>query len=181
MNEGRDIYFLSKKQDLIPIEEVYGILAAPPCNEFSIAKDHKLTRDLQKGLKVVNACRDIIKLCKPQFYAIENPVGHLRKFLGKPNYTFQPWWFGDPWTKRTDVWGKFNNPTRIYEEWETVPKIKELYIRPGRTKPSIAFLHKSAKRYIPSFKCFKAETDAAFRAITPQGFAKWFFEANTFY
>ena len=53
-----------------------------------------------------------------------------------------------------------------------------MYIRPGRTKPSIAYLHKSAKQYIPDFKDISCKDDAEFRAITPTGFAKAFFEAN---
>ena len=36
--------------DYIPPENVYGILAAPPCVEFSIAKDHKLERDFFNGV-----------------------------------------------------------------------------------------------------------------------------------
>ena len=39
----------------VPPENVYGILAAPPCTEFSIAKNHKLKRDLDGGLVMVGA------------------------------------------------------------------------------------------------------------------------------
>lgn len=161
-----------------PPDNVYGILAAPPCDEFSIAKDHKLKRDLEKGMEIVNACLDIIKICDPVFYAIENPVGYLQQQIGKPAYIFQPWWFGNAWTKRTALWGNFNEPKRQYRNWHEVPKNEKLYIRPGRTKPSIAFLHKSAIKYMPELEEYKPETDATFRAITPPGFAKAFYEAN---
>ena len=161
-----------------PPDNVYGILAAPPCTEFSIAKDHKLKRDLISGMKLVNACFRIIEKSNPKFWVIENPIGHLSKFIGSPQYTFQPWWFGDPWTKKTALWGTFYYPRQSFYRWEDVPKIPELYIRPGRTKPSIAFLHKSALGLIPQLKGFTAETDAGFRAITPPGFANAFFKAN---
>ena len=162
-----------------PNENIYGIFAAPPCTEFSIVKNHNLKRDMESGLELVRACEGIIKQYKnAAFYAIENPVGYLSKYLGKPQYIFQPWWFGDPWTKRTALWGHFNEPIIKYSKWEDVAKNNNLYIRPNREKPSIAFLHKSAGQYIESFKDFEYKTDADFRSITPQGFAKAFFEAN---
>jgi hypothetical protein len=157
-------------------ENVYGILAAPPCTEFSIlnAIDVPRERKPEEGLKLVNACIKIIELCKPVFWVIENPTGYLREYLGKPDFNFQPWWFGDAWTKRTDLWGKFNNPIRLYNKWEDVPKLN-IYTRPNRGKPSIAYLHKSAQKDIQQLHCFDIKTDAEFRGITPPGFARAFF------
>lgn len=91
--------------------------------------------------------------------------------------TFQPWEFGDPWTKATDIWGRFNIPKKIYNKWEDVPKLN-LYTRPNRKKPNFAYLHKSAWNDIPQLAFHKPETDAEFRAMTPPGFATAFFEAN---
>jgi len=158
-------------------ESIFGILAAPPCTEFSIARNNKQS-NFEIGMEIVNHCLRIIKQSRPLFWCLENPKGFLRKFLGHPVFSFQPWEFGDPWTKRTDLWGDFNLPKIIYNEWGDVPKNHNLYIRPFREKPSIAFLHKSAQQFIPSFKNFNPKTDADFRAITPQGFAKAFFEMN---
>ena len=161
-------------------EGVYGILAAPPCTEFSvlncIAAPRK--RDEAAGMEIVNACFAIIHLCSPVWWALENPVGHLREYLGKPALTFQPWEYGDPWTKRTDIWGCFSAPPKLYEKWENVPGKLPLYTRPGRGKPNFAYLHKSAQKDIPQLAWARPQTDADFRAITPPGFAKAFFEAN---
>jgi hypothetical protein len=161
-----------------PPENVYGILAAPPCTEFSIAKNHKIVRDLDGGMEIVNACLAIIDKCNPVFWAIENPIGVLSKFLGKHNYTFQPYEFGDAWTKRTMLWGKFNPPVKKYKKYSDVEPIEGLYVRPGRKTASIAFNHVGHKKYIRVFDGFEAKTDAVFRAITPPAFAKAFFEAN---
>ena len=100
----------------------------------------------------------------------------MRKYMGKPDFSLQPYQYGDGWTKKTDIWGSFNKPVPVYT-WETCPKLN-LYIRPLRKRPSIAFLHKSAKALIPQFADFDIETDASLRAITPPGFAKAFFKAN---
>lgn len=125
----------------------------------------------------MNACLRIIEQCKPTFWALENPRGYLRQFLGMPPFTFQPWEFGDPWTKATDIWGNYNIPKKLYKRWEDVPKL-DLYTRPNRGKPNFAYLHKSAWANIPQLSYHKPETDAEFRAMTPPGFARAFFEAN---
>lgn len=61
---------------------------------------------------------------------------------------------------------------------EDVPNKLNLYTRKGRSKPNLAFLHKSAWKDIPQYSYHKPETDAEFRAMTPPGFAWAFYEAN---
>jgi hypothetical protein len=162
-----------------PPENVYGILAAPPCTEFSLLNciAENRTRNFEEGMEIVNACLKIIEKCKPIFWALENPIGHLKKYLGNSAFTFQPWEFGDAWTKLTCLWGKFNKPIKQYANWQDVEKLN-LYIRPNRGKPNFAFLHKSAITNIPQLSGYNPKTDAEFRAITPPGFAKAFFLAN---
>lgn len=163
-----------------PPERVYGILAAPPCTEFSVlnCKAEKRVLNPAVGLSVVTACLRIIAMAKPNWWALENPVGHLAEHMGKPSFVFQPWEFGDSWTKRTAIWGKFTQPKKKYKCWEDVPNKLQLYTRPGRDKPNFAFLHKSAISKIPQLQWARPNTDADFRAITPPGFARAFFEAN---
>lgn len=162
-----------------PPSKVYGILAAPPCTEFSLLNciAEQRTRNFNEGMKVVTACLEIIKRCTPHFYAIENPIGYLKDYLGEPEFKFQPWEFGDAWTKKTYIWGNFNHPNKLYTNWGDVPKLN-LYIRPNRKKPNYAYLHKSAISNIPQLAGYNPKTDAEFRAITPPGFAKAFYEVN---
>ena len=160
-----------------PPRNVHGVLAAPPCDQFSFVLNEKIKRKTASAMRVVNACLRIVEECKPKWWALENPIGHLVDFIGRPRFIFQPWQFGDPWTKRTGIWGNFVEPPVLYTDWNDVPKLP-LYVRPGREKPNMVWLHKSSQALIPSFARFRVETDAAFRAITPQGFAYAFFEAN---
>lgn len=163
-----------------PPENVYGILAAPPCTEFSVlnCKAENRERNPAAGLTVVVACLRVIAMCKPQWWAMENPVGHLSEYMGPPRITFQPWEFGDPWTKRTALWGTFNRPHRLYQDWDDVPNKLPPYTRPRRSKPNFAYLHKSALSQIPQLQWATPKTDADFRAITPPGFARAFYDAN---
>ena len=163
-----------------PPKNVYGILAAPPCTEFSVlnCKAENRERNFDIGLSIVVPCLRIIAMCHPKWWALENPVGHLMDYMGKPQLIFQPWQYGDPWTKRTAIWGNFALPKKTYHSWDDVPIKLPLYTRPGRGKPNFAYLHKSAQALIPQLAWAHPQTDADFRAITPPGFAEAFWRAN---
>jgi len=162
-------------------EGVYGIFANPPCTEFSTARSYGKARLGDDGLRLVRECQRIIKEAGDvKFWVIENPAtGRLKDFLGEPTMTYEPWHYGSPWTKKTALWGKFNIPLRKYMKWEDVPKIPELYVRPGRGKPSLASMHKSAYSLIEEFHTLpKPETDMEFRSICSQKFAEAFYQVN---
>ncbi len=147
-----------------PPAKVYGILAAPPCTQFSLARTTaKTPRDFKGAMSIVSACMEIIWHCRAtrslEFWALENPTCLLRQFLGKPPLTFQPYEFGSRYKKRTDLWGYFNEPKKNPVE------LTEDEIARSRVNT----------RPLPKIKGL---TVADRRAITPPGFAKAFFEAN---
>ena len=164
-----------------PPDNVYGVIANPPCTEFSTARADGKARNPDDGMFIVEHCIRIIEACNPVFWVIENPArGVLKDYLGKPTYKYEPWWYGSPWTKQTALWGKFSIPERKYLQWDDVPKLEGLYTRPSRPKPSLAFMHKSHIKYIPEFKPFEGlvTCDMHFRSLCSQGFAKAFYESN---
>jgi len=147
-----------------PPRHVWGVLAAPPCDQFSLARQghgRRVARpDFVRGMEVVNACMRIVQQCRPQWWALENPVGHLSKFLGTPRDTWEPFEFGDPWTKRTAIWGDFELPKR------------GPFVKPRGAGPPCSKCGDIKRRQQP--RC----SNPAHRAITPAGFARAFFEAN---
>lgn len=162
-----------------PDRPIHGIIANPVCTEFSTASGFHKKGD--PDLSLLKHCQRIIKESVPIWWVIENPFnGTMKDFLGFPDYVYQPWEFGSPWTKKTALWGDFNKPVKPFNKWEQVEKNEKLYVRPGRPKPSLAFLHKSAINNIPEFEPFKGfiDSDNAFRSLCSQGFAKCFKEAN---
>lgn len=163
-----------------PPKGVYGVIANPVCTEFSTARSTGKARNPELGMELVRECQRIIKECGDlEFWVIENPAkGRLKDYLGMPWMIYEPWQYGSPWTKKTALWGSFNIPKRKYSKWEDVPKIPELYTRPGRPKPGLAFNHKNHKRFIREFDCFEVDSDMEFRSLCSQKFAKAFFEAN---
>ena len=176
-----------------PSKGVYGIIANPPCLEFSRARTGGKARNPESGMFLVRECQRIISECESdgdlKFWVIENPsTGALRNYLGKPDYVYQPWWFGSPWTKKTALWGWFNEPKRVYEKWEDVPKNPNLYVRKRNKieekdrytgKVEMHKLHKSAFKHIPEFQCLsEPDSDMEFRSLCSQKFAQAFYEAN---
>jgi len=146
---------------------IYGILAAPPCTQFSLARTRaKKPRDLREGMELVIACLNIIWECryknKLAFWCLENPAGYLRQFLGLPVFTFDPCDFGDSYTKKTDLWGYFK-----------IPKKKPIKLSAIEKE-----LCSENKRKLPSISDFTGSKQSASRGITPPSFAKTFFEAN---
>lgn len=151
---------------LRPPPNVYGVLAATPCDEFSIAKHFhgkgNYTHNFKAGLEVCSACCRVILTTQPKFWAIENPAnGLLRKWLGEPDFVFDPWEYGHNYQKKTALWGKFHHPQ---------PSVT---VKPEGMKKFSMLL---SKEIYPEFYGIYTRTER--RAITPPGFAKAFFEAN---
>lgn len=113
-----------------PPKGVYGVIANPPCTMFSIARTTaKTPRDLRQGMEAVKHCLRIIWECQYdlenehqresplKFWVIENPgTGMLRWFLGKPRFEYCQSEYGQFFTKRTALWGNFNEPYRPFME-----------------------------------------------------------------
>jgi hypothetical protein len=137
------------------MKDVYGILAAPPCTHLAGSGarwwDAKGEEALLEALSVVDACLRAVVLYEPVFWCLENPVGRLVDYLGKPKMYFNPCDYGDPWTKKTCLWGKFNEPKKTPVEPEGKNPIHHCSPGPNRQK---------------------------IRSKTPPGFAKAFYEAN---
>lgn len=172
-----------------PPKGVYGIFANPPCTEFSRARTGGKPRLGEDGMRLVRECQRIIEEAGDvKFWVIENPAtGALRNYLGKPNFEYQPWWYGSPWTKKTALWGNFNIPERKHLKWEEVEQNKDLWVRKRNRvtendrytgKPEMHTLHKSAAKLIPEFSCFNPDSDMEFRSLCSQKFAQAFYKAN---
>ena len=140
----------------IPPKKVYGILAAVPCDDLSGSGarwwKQKGEDALIKALANADAVMRIVFMTTPEFWCIENPVGRLSRYYGKPVLTFHPCDFGDPYKKRTCLWGCFD--TRLERNKVDPTEGQKIW----RMPPS-----KDRKML---------------RSITPQGFAKAFFKAN---
>jgi hypothetical protein len=154
LQDGQDVRLLEWSS-----EPVHGILAAPPCDHFALSGTRwwkgKGEKALIDGLAIVDACLRAVAIYKPAWWVLENPVGRLRKYLGPPTFTFQPCDFGDPYNKRTLLWGSFVSPMPLVSVQATRP-----------VAPTLGSMMHTMIR------------DKGKRSVTPAGFAQAFFEAN---
>lgn len=150
--------------------KVHGILAAVPCTDFASSgarwwkeKDNapapyeggpiefENRQDFFVGM--VLATLAIVEWLNPTWWVIENPVGRIQKLvpeLGPPILKFDPCDYGDPYTKRTYLYGNFN---------PNLPKTPALPLYGS-------MMHKMSSRWQEQ------------RSITPKGFSEAFFKAN---
>lgn len=152
--------------------DVVGILAAPPCTEFSgsgarwwASKEKETPGLLEAAMDTVITCYNIALYYRIydsfnlRWWVMENPVGRMQKVvlerrdidIGKWVMTFQPCDYGDPYTKRTCLWGDFTEPVKTPVEPTEGSKIHLMAPSEDRWR---------------------------LRSMTPPGFAKAFFEAN---
>ena len=150
IKNGDDVRLFKK-----PDYNVSGVLAAPPCTHLASSGarwwEDKGEEALLQALSIVDACLRIIKVSRPAFWALENPVGRLVHYLGRPKMYFHPYEYGDPWTKKTCLWGEFNIPEKNPVEPVEGSKMHKLPPGPDRKK---------------------------IRSKTPEGFARAFYQAN---
>jgi hypothetical protein len=106
---------------------------------------------LRESLSVADACVRVIFAHRPHWWALENPVGRLRRYLGEPALIFDPCDYGDPYTKKTCLWGDFTEPAKAPVEPTEGSKMHLLPPSPERWR---------------------------LRSQTPAGFARAFFESN---
>lgn len=163
VRNGKDVRWLKKIN-----EPIHGILAAPPCTAFSkVGNRYWKEKDLDgrtlEALSVLDACIRFIFLSKCLWWSLENPSGRISSFLGPSVMTFQPYQYGDPYTKLTCLWGVFNPP-------EKNP------VEPIKSESN----ENSIDRYIQDVRGIKltVKNRAFLRSETPPGFAESFFKAN---
>lgn len=138
-------------------DNVWAILAAPPCTDYaSSGAQYWKSKDADGRTKISNELVQqvlrTVELLRPAVWAMENPVGRIAKVNNLPpaQLTFQPNLYGDPYTKKTLLWGNFNN------------KLPQAPVEP--TEGSKIVKISSGNKYE--------------RSLTPEGFAYSFFAAN---
>lgn len=96
-------------------QEVFAILAACPCTDFARSGcRHFGSKDLDgrtvASVELVHQTLRVIEYFKPALWAVENPVGRIERLGGLPAWrlSFDPCHVGDPYTKKTLIWGRFN-------------------------------------------------------------------------
>lgn len=147
------------QQDVIPLLEQDWdmIIAFPPCTYLTVAgnrvwnapgRQEKRQEAAEFFLTIANAsCPKI---------AIENPVGWMNTIYRKPDQIIHPYYFGDPWMKRTCLWLKelpaliptnmLPRPEPIYTRYngkkiyttEAMPHTKDRACQRSKTAPGIA-------------------------------------------
>jgi len=143
---------------------VHGILAAPPCTDFAVSgAQYWPTKDetgaTHKSVAMVLKTLLIISHIKPQWWVLENPIGRLPQLVPELKKhrmcDFDPCEFGEPYTKKTVLYGDFN-PFFVRHHVPAMPVHKNKIMQVGGN----------------------TEKTKTIRSATPMGFAWAFYNAN---
>lgn len=149
----------------VPPQNVWGVLAAPPCTEFANSGARWWPRKpphlLADAILVAKACLRIIDEAHPVWWALENPIGRIAQVgcvpeLGKVTFMYQPYEYEDFWSKKSFVWGNVSKPE---------PTTLDI----GAAKAVAALSRYDPWHYSPT------EDRHKLRSVTSEGFAKAFY------
>ena len=153
-----------------PPADVHGILAAPPCTEFARVGarwwPNKSPKLLSNAIAIVRRCLALAEQCVPAWWCLENPIGRIVECvpeLGKPVFKCDPCDFGDAWTKRMWLWGRFTAPLPLFSPSAVPVDPKFAEHQPPRRRDRTSMMSSS-------WRVQRSQTSAAF--------ARAFFEAN---
>lgn len=107
------------RPDDLPDADV--VLASPPCKTFSKAanwhghhtEDGPQTETAREHVALVFHTLGLIEAIAPEYWFLENPEGHLKKYLGHPTARITFCQYGREHRKPTDLWG-VHPPTISY-------------------------------------------------------------------
>lgn len=161
----------------------YGMIGAPPCDHISSAgaqywpvKDQTEAPEPYAPWSVTEAAQALVEIMLHlrtlypwKFWVAENPPGRMERLVPEMSFfrrmMFDPCDYGDPYTKRTVLWGEFNaNLEKSPVQPETVEQVTN-----GRIYRTSAMMAK---------KGGKSERTKTARSNTPPGFSRAFFLAN---
>lgn len=159
LTDDGTLHYIDSKWDLV--------IAHPPCTYLTVTGNRWFDVDkygekaLQRYKDREEAIKFFMKIASAdcERIAIENPVGVMSSVWRKPNQVVQPYYFGDPYEKKTCLWTKGLprlEPTNIVEPEERVR------FDSGKSMP---------KWYSDLFRLPKEER-SRLRSQTFEGFAK---------
>lgn len=144
------------RQWIPPRGEIAFAAFFPPCTDLAVSGARwfreKGLHKLSESIDLFARCIDIAETLNCP-YIIENPVSTISSYWRKPDYTFHPWYYGDPYTKKTCLW---------VGNGFVMPKRKDVFPSEG-----------SKMHLLPP-----SDDRAEQRSITPKGFSQAVFEEN---
>lgn len=128
----------------------------PPCTDLAVSGarwfKEKGLHCLARAISLFARCVDIVKTLECP-WMIENPVSTISSYWRKPDYTFHPWEYGDPYSKKTCLW------------------VGNGFVMPEKT-PVIPW-EGSKMHHLPP-----TQDRADIRSLTPAGFARAVFKTH---
>lgn len=79
------------------------IAAFPPCTYLTKSNAWRWDAIAEERARALEFVRELLDAPAPAV-ALENPVGAISTAIRPADQYVEPWWFGDPWQKKTGLW-----------------------------------------------------------------------------
>ena len=204
LKHGHDVHAFTARglyADFQGYESIDGILAAPPCTDFACSgAAHFAAKDADgrtsASVRLVYQALRTVELFKPDFWALENPIGRLPRLvpeLGARSLVFDPCDFAGYTDPSADDLDRLDSLRGVVERGErlsaeSVELVKHVGAYTKRTVLWGRFKAPTPHRIEP-VRCTaqgswlqalggSSERTKAERSVTPAGFARAFCEAQ---
>ena len=121
------------------------MIAFPPCTHLAVSGARHFDKKKKDGRQ-----KESIKFFKSltktsiKYWIIENPVGIMSTVYKKPNQIIHPYYFGDPYSKKTCLW--FSKGLSNLNHYSKEDKKKDKSVKVTHTNPGEFVTFPSGKR-----------------------------------
>lgn len=148
------------------------MIAFPPCTHLAVSGARHFKEKIKDG-RQKDAIDFFLKIANApiEFIAIENPVGIMSTLYRKPDQIIQPYFFGDPYSKKTCLWLKNLKPLKHYKPGDQL-EIGDPFAKITHVDPGDYVTFSSGKRMPKWYNDASGKNASLLRSKTFPGIAK---------
>jgi hypothetical protein len=148
------------------------MIAFPPCTHLAVsgAKHFKQKQEDGRQREAIDFFMKVAR-APIEFIAIENPIGIMSNIYRKPDQIIHPYFFGDPYSKKTCLWLKNLEPLKHYKVGDQL-EIGSPFAEITHVDPGEYVTFSSGKRMPKWYNDASGKNAGHLRSKTFPGFAK---------
>lgn len=160
------------------------VIAHPPCTDLSQAGARYWKQKQADGRQrmAVDFFMKLYRMPRKEAYVVvENPVGFMSQIFREPDQVVEPWWFGDPLSKKTCLWYRpadFSRPHEISRHLDHLPRLvaDDIVVPTGRVTTGGGSWRTDKAHGKTGMNNWEDSQGRArrhiLRSLTPEGFAR---------
>ena len=156
------------------------MIAFPPCTHLAVsgARHFKQKKEDGRQKEGIEFFMNIVH-APIEYIAIENPIGIMSTLYRKPDQIIHPYYFGDPFSKKTCLWLKNLSALKHYKQGDQL-EIGDPFAKITHVEPGEFITFSSGKRMSKWYNNASGKNAGHLRSKTFPGIAKAIAEQFTY-